>query len=41
VQSTFEKLNLKSNTSIVVLSPPESFEAEFTTLQNVAVLCAS
>jgi hypothetical protein len=37
MQSTFEKLNLKSQTQIVVLNAPESFEPEIAALRGVAV----
>lgn len=36
--STFEKLNLKHHTSILILNPPASFEPELTTLHGVTVL---
>ena len=36
--STFEKLNLKNHTQIVVLNAPESFEPELAALHNVTVL---
>jgi hypothetical protein len=36
--STFEKLNLKNETSILVLNPPASFEPELATLHGVTVL---
>jgi hypothetical protein len=36
--STFEKLNLKSQTQILVLNAPESFEPELAALRNVAIL---
>lgn len=35
--STFEKLNLKNQTQIVVLNAPESFEPEIAALRGVAV----
>jgi hypothetical protein len=38
MQSTFEKLNLKNQTQIVVLNAPESFEPELAALPGVAVL---
>ena len=36
--STFEKLNLKDHRRIVVLNPPESFEAELSALRDVTIL---
>ena len=36
--STFEKLNLKTQSQIVVLNPPETFEPVLAGLRNVAVL---
>jgi hypothetical protein len=36
--STFEKLNLKNQTTILVLNPPASFEPELAALQGVTVL---
>ena len=36
--STFEKLNLKNHTSILVLNPPASFEPELAALHGVTVL---
>jgi hypothetical protein len=36
--STFEKLNLKNHTQIIVLNAPESFEPELAALHNVTVL---
>jgi hypothetical protein len=36
--STFQKLNLKDCSRIVVLNPPESFEPELATLHDVTVL---
>ena len=36
--STFEKLNLKNQTSILVLNPPASFEPELAALHGVTVL---
>ena len=36
--STFEKLNLKNHTSILVLNPPTSFEPELAALHGVTVL---
>lgn len=36
--STFEKLNLKSQSEILVLNPPASFEPELATLDGVKVL---
>jgi|SRR5271157_1130687 len=36
--STFEKLNLKSQSKILILNPPASFEPELTTLHGVTVL---
>jgi hypothetical protein len=36
--STFEKLNLKSQTQIVVLNAPENFEPELASLRNVTIL---
>jgi len=38
VPSTFEKLNLKTQSQIVVLNPPETFEPVLAGLRNVAVL---
>jgi hypothetical protein len=38
MQSTFEKLNLKNQTQIVVLNAPESFESELAAWQGAAVL---
>ncbi len=38
MQSTFEKLNLKNRTQIVVLNAPESFESELAALNGVSVL---
>jgi hypothetical protein len=38
VQSTFEKLNLKSTSRIVVLNSPPSFEPELASLHGVTVL---
>jgi hypothetical protein len=38
MSSLFSKLNLKSQTEIVVLNSPESFEPELTALSGVAVL---
>ena len=37
MQTTFEKLNLKSIMDIVVLNAPESFEAELASLKGVTV----
>jgi hypothetical protein len=36
--STFEKLNLKNQTSILVFNPPASFEPELAALHGVTVL---
>jgi hypothetical protein len=36
--STFEKLNLKNHTAILVLNPPASFEPELAALHGVTVL---
>jgi hypothetical protein len=36
--STFEKLNLKNHSRIVVLNPPQSFEPELATLHDVTIL---
>ena len=36
--STFEKLNLKNHTTILVLNPPASFEPELAALHGVKVL---
>ena len=36
--STFEKLNLKDHSRIVVLNAPESFEVELSALRDVAVM---
>ena len=36
--STFEKLNLKNQTTILVLNPPASFEPELAALHGVTVL---
>jgi len=36
--STFEKLNLKNQSKILVLNPPASFEPELAALHGVAVL---
>jgi hypothetical protein len=36
--TTFEKLNLKNHTQILVLNAPESFEPELAKLHNVTVL---
>jgi hypothetical protein len=36
--STFEKLNLKDQTTILVLNPPASFEPELAALHGVTVL---
>ena len=36
--STFEKLNLKNLTSILVLNPPASFEPELAALHGVTVV---
>jgi hypothetical protein len=38
--TTFEKLNLKTQTEILVLNAPESFEPELAALEGVAVLRA-
>ena len=38
MSSTFEKLNLKNHTQIIVLNAPESFEPELAALRNVTVL---
>jgi hypothetical protein len=38
MQSTFEKLNLKTQTRIVVLNAPESFEPELAALRGVTVV---
>lgn len=35
--TVFEKLNLKSQTEILVLDPPASFEPELAALENVAI----
>jgi hypothetical protein len=37
--STFEKLNLKSQSEILVLNAPASFEPELATLHGVKLLC--
>ena len=36
--STFEKLNLKNHTSVLVLNPPASFEPELATLHGIKVM---
>ena len=36
--STFEKLNLKNHTQILVLNAPESFEPELAALHKITVL---
>ena len=36
--STFEKLNLKNHTQIIVLNAPQSFEPELAALHNVTIL---
>ena len=36
--STFEKLNLKNHSHVVVLNAPESFEPELAALRNVTIL---
>lgn len=38
MQSTFEKLNLKNQSQIVVLNSPQSFEPELAALDGVTVL---
>jgi hypothetical protein len=38
MQSTFEKLNLKNQTQILILNAPQSFEPELATLKGVTVL---
>jgi len=38
MMSTFQKLNLKDHSRILVLNPPESFEPELAALQGVTVL---
>jgi hypothetical protein len=38
MSSTFEKLNLKNQSQVVVLNAPESFEHELTALHNVTIL---
>jgi hypothetical protein len=37
MSAIFNKLNLKSQTEILVLNAPESFEPELTTLENVTI----
>ena len=38
MSSTFEKLNLKNHTQIIVLNAPQSFEPELAALHNVTIL---
>jgi hypothetical protein len=38
MSTTFQKLNLKNQTQIVVLNAPESFEAELSALKGVTIL---
>jgi hypothetical protein len=40
VSPVFQKLNLKQHSRILVLNPPESFEAEIATLQGITVVRA-